>query len=136
MTTVPYWGIVGLPGLVYLFLAYTYRRSLENKRIDVERILGSSGILPRYARAFGDQSIVPPLTSDDPAKVGKRIFDLHYHPRAYAFPVAMIMIVSAGATALSLIRGGVSLGLPNVIETKVAEVPMALIAGFAIGTLG
>src|SRR5580658_5808745 len=104
--------LVGLSSVLYPLVIVAYQRRLSYKRLEIDRILENGSTFKAYAKAFGEI---------DPKEVVDKLFELYYAWRTYVLPVALNMIVSAGACAIVLIRFGWSFGFPG-IETRIVGI--------------
>ena len=110
------WSVTVFAALPYPLLAWSYRRVLNHKRMEMEAVLGGTSDL--YRRAFGGNSV-------------NRLFELHYSGRAYILPVAFSMIVVMLMCVLSLSRVKLFPGIPMEVGQALAEIPNSVIAGAA-----
>ena len=111
------------PGLLYVVLLGGYRRILLNKRKTIEAIL-KGDTLEQFIRAYGSEL-------ENPDEIIKELFDRYYHPRMYRLPVSILFLVLTAATAMSLVRLGLPLGLPNEFVQLIQGIPPTAFAGVA-----
>src|SRR5262245_14408185 len=104
MRIVFFWLLAVLPGLIYPFLCYAYRRILTYKFIEIQRLM-TDKTFGLYVAAFG-------FAGQDSGDTVKKLFDLYYDWRAYFLPVLVAVLLITASDSLSLIWAGISMGLP------------------------
>lgn len=124
MQTYFYWAVVFPPGLIFLFVCFSYRRILSYKRIQIQSRMAGGRISTSYTNAFGSESQVPKDTI-------QKLFDIHYGGRAYAVPIFMSAALATVASVCSLVYAGLDMKLPKELEDLIRGMPASILAASA-----
>jgi hypothetical protein len=119
-----YWAVVFPPGLLFLFVCYSYRRILAYKRIQIQSRMAAGEISKSYTNAFGSES-------QDPKDIIQKLFDIHYGGRAYAVPIFMNAVLATIASICALVYAGLDMNLPKELEALIRTMPASILAASA-----
>jgi hypothetical protein len=120
-----YLALILIPASFYPALFFAYHRQLNQKYLQIDRLLSKGSAMASYVAAIRFAA-----TDSDPHKTLREQFSSYYSWHAYIFPILFnVVTVSAAATvALILVRAPVG---PEPIRAYAAKTPISVLAGLA-----
>jgi hypothetical protein len=117
-----YWLLCLLASAPYILLPISYGRVNKGKLRTIESLMADNAIFAAYVKRFRKQV--------GPDQSAQELFRLTYHWTLYALAIVLNVVVITAGVCVSLIRGGISMGMPDTFEKLIVTVPPTLLLSF------
>ena len=121
-----YWIVCILVGSIYPLLCFGFRRTLKEKRLRIEQVIGG-GLAKQYAAAYGQSG----ETGASAQILADSLVDRFYHWRSYVLPASLLAVLTFAASVFCFAYVGIPMGLPTETQGLVQRTPNVAIVGLA-----
>jgi len=122
------WILAIIPALAYPSVCWAYWRVLSHKRFVIEQVLGPIAAKLLYKTLYVRASSSDADNGRDPVA---SLFEVTYDLPSYIVAILINGAFVFLAATVGLSKAGLPLGIPAELESAIARIPMAVVAGMS-----